>query len=107
MRNPIYLTIGILLSTTLVFSQKKPLDHSSYDSWKSLQGTAISNDGKVVATLIAPQEGDISPFSSIRSRAKRKRHPFTALLRFTLSTNGQWTVGLVKAQLAERRQAHR
>ncbi len=104
MRNPIYLTIGILLSTTLVFSQKKPLDHSSYDSWKSLQGTAISNDGKVVATLIAPQEGDTTLFIH-QIKSKEKKASLHRVTRFTLSTNGQWTVGLVKAQLAERRQA--
>ena len=62
MRHPICLTIGILLSTTLLFSQKKPLDHSAYDGWKNLQNTAINNDGKVVATLIAPQEGDTTLF---------------------------------------------
>ncbi len=130
MRNPICLTIGILLSTILVFSQKKPLDHSVYDGWKSLQSTAISNDGKVVAALIAPQEGDTTLFiHQIESKEKKavirvkqvppaqlrvnNKRPFMAtpnatfhrVNRFTLSTDGQWTVGLLKAPLAERRQA--
>ncbi len=104
MRNPICLTISILLSTTLAFSQKKPLDHSVYDGWKSLQGTAISNDGKVVAALIAPQEGDTVLFIH-QIESKEKKASLHRVTRFTLSTDGQWTVGLVKAPLAERRQA--
>ncbi|MGI6574103.1 MAG: prolyl oligopeptidase family serine peptidase [Fermentimonas sp.] len=131
MRAPICLAIGILLSTTLVFSQKKPLDHSVYDGWKSLQSTAVSNDGKVVATLIAPQEGDTALFiqriegkerkSVIRveqvppaqlHRVDNKRPSMVAsnatfyrVTRYTLSRDGQWAVGLLKAPLAERRQA--
>ncbi len=109
MRNPICLAIGILLSTTLVFSQKKPLDHSVYDGWKSLQVTTISNDGKVVATLIAPQEGDTALFiqriDTKRPAATTPNATFYRVTRYSLSTDGQWAVALLKAPLAERRQA--
>ncbi len=109
MRNPICLTIGILLSTTLVFSQKKPLDHTVYDGWKSLQSTAISNNGNVVNTLIAPQEGDTALFiqwiDSKRATTVTPNATFHRVTRFTLSRDGQWTVGLLKAPLAEGRQA--
>lgn len=37
---------------------QKPLDHSVYDSWKSIAQRSISNDGKWVAFAITPQEGD-------------------------------------------------
>ncbi len=40
------------------FSQKKPLDHTVYDSWQSIAEKAISHDGKYVAFAIVPQEGD-------------------------------------------------
>jgi hypothetical protein len=40
------------------FSQKKPLDHSVYDSWQSIGERIISNSGKLVAYTITPQEGD-------------------------------------------------
>ena len=109
MRNPICLIIGILLSTTFVFSQKKPLDHSVYDGWKSLQSTAISNDGNVVATLIAPQEGDtallIQRLENKRATTVTPNATFDRVTRYTLSRDGQWVVGLLKAPLAERRQA--
>jgi len=37
---------------------KKPLDHTVYDSWKSIGERLISNDGKFVVYTVNPQEGD-------------------------------------------------
>jgi dipeptidyl aminopeptidase/acylaminoacyl peptidase len=39
-------------------AQKKPLDHTVYDSWQSIGEKVISNDGKWVVYSINPQEGD-------------------------------------------------
>src|SRR5204863_6040728 len=39
-------------------AQKKPLDHSVYDSWQSIGEKMISNDGKWIVYTITPQEGD-------------------------------------------------
>lgn len=41
-----------------LLAQKKPLDHTVYDSWQSLGERLISNDGKWVVYTITPQEGD-------------------------------------------------
>lgn len=40
------------------FAQKKPLDHTVYDSWQHIGEKMISNDGKWVVYSIDPQEGD-------------------------------------------------
>ena len=40
------------------FSQKKPLDHTVYDSWQSIGEKSISSNGRLVAYAINPQEGD-------------------------------------------------
>jgi dipeptidyl aminopeptidase/acylaminoacyl peptidase len=40
------------------FAQKKPLDHSVYDSWKSLGTPNISKNGNFLFYYIQPQEGD-------------------------------------------------
>lgn len=50
----------VLLFTTLELTaqDKKPLDHTVYDSWKSIGERMISNDGKFVAYVVNPQEGD-------------------------------------------------
>ena len=42
----------------IAVSQKKPLDHSVYDSWQSIGEKMISNDGKWVVYTVNVQEGD-------------------------------------------------
>ncbi|MFO0930082.1 MAG: hypothetical protein U0736_24170 [Gemmataceae bacterium] len=37
---------------------KRPLRHSDYASWRSIQAPALSPDGRYVAYALAPQEGD-------------------------------------------------
>lgn len=39
-------------------AQKKPLDHSVYDSWQSISDRTLSNDGKYLTYAVNPQEGD-------------------------------------------------
>ncbi|MCH5683837.1 hypothetical protein LWM68_05935 [Niabella sp. W65] len=39
-------------------AQKKPLDHSVYDSWQSIGKTVISDNGQWIAYNITVQEGD-------------------------------------------------
>lgn len=48
----------LLLLPLFSISQKKPLDHSVYDSWESIGERYISNDGKIVVYTINVQEGD-------------------------------------------------
>ena len=52
--------LPVLLFTSLIISaqNKKPLDHSVYDGWKSLGERLISNDGRYAVYTINPQEGD-------------------------------------------------
>jgi dipeptidyl aminopeptidase/acylaminoacyl peptidase len=54
---------GIILALTLIMplmliGQKRPLTHADYDSWKSLSGTQITEDGKYLTYTINPQQGD-------------------------------------------------
>ena len=37
---------------------KRALTHRDYDAWRSLQGAQISRDGKFVAYVMQPQDGD-------------------------------------------------
>ena len=43
---------------TSVFSQKKPLDHTVYDSWQHIGEKLVSNDGQWLVYTIDPQQGD-------------------------------------------------
>jgi dipeptidyl aminopeptidase/acylaminoacyl peptidase len=47
-----------LFFPTILFAQKKPLDHTVYDGWQSIGERMISRDGKWVVYTVTPQEGD-------------------------------------------------
>lgn len=48
----------LLFGSFALFAQKKPLDHTVYDSWQHIGERMISNDGKWVVYTIDPQQGD-------------------------------------------------
>ncbi len=54
----LFFAFCLLLTSYILHAQKKPLDHSVYDSWQSIGERMISNDGKWVVYTICPQEGD-------------------------------------------------
>ena len=46
------------LQSLSIQGQKKPLDHTVYDEWQSINNSQISNDGKWIVYEVNPQEGD-------------------------------------------------
>lgn len=54
----VVLALGALACFSQVMGQKKPLDHSVYDSWESIGERTISNDGQWIAYSVNQQEGD-------------------------------------------------
>lgn len=52
------LTFLFLICASIAYAQKKPLDHTVYDTWESLGTKQFSNDGNWVAYSINQQEGD-------------------------------------------------
>lgn len=66
----------LLLVSTLSFAQKKPLDHTVYDSWQSIGERLISNDGQWVVYTVTPQEGDADLYiQSADGRSYKKQVP--------------------------------
>ncbi len=66
-----YLLITFVFFTHALLAQKKMLDHTVYDNWKSIGEKLISNDGAWVVYTVNPQEGDgelviQSPLSSYK-----------------------------------------
>lgn len=57
MRN-LLLTVGSFFCLATAQAQKKPLDHSVYDSWQSIGERSVSNDGRWISYSINVQEGD-------------------------------------------------
>ena len=52
------LLILVFLFSGLSFAEKKPLNHSVYDNWKSIGQRLISFDGNWIAYEVNPQRGD-------------------------------------------------
>lgn len=58
------LTFAVCLLSLLSFqaiaqsTAKRPITAQDFDSWRSLQGSTISRDGKFVAYVMQPQDGD-------------------------------------------------
>ncbi|MDB5209165.1 MAG: family peptidase, partial [Flavisolibacter sp.] len=68
--------ILFLLFPVVLFAQKKPLDHTVYDSWQSIGERMISNDGKWVVYTVTPQEGDADLYiQSTENIANKKQVP--------------------------------
>lgn len=51
-------SLALLIAPAVASGQKKPLTQSDWDKWKSIQGTAISNDGSWAMYSLVPQVGD-------------------------------------------------
>ena len=54
----LFLAIVWLSSTFASAQDKKPLDHSVYDSWESLSGVSVPYNGKYLIYSVNKQEGD-------------------------------------------------
>lgn len=50
--------LNILLFSTISFGQKKIIDHTAYNFWKSKSDVQLSNNGNFSAYLIKPLRGD-------------------------------------------------
>lgn len=64
-------------------AQKKPLDHSVYDSWRSIRNSALSKDGSWALWIEAPQVGDADLLVAPTSGGQMKKLPRPSTPRFT------------------------
>ena len=91
------------LATLAVHAQKKPVDHTVYDSWQSISSPYISKSGKFVLFQVAPQEGD----SQLLLKTKENKE----LIQIPRGYNGKLTdtenhlISLIKAPFAVTREA--
>ena len=73
----VFIVIAIFTSNLTVFSkEKKPLDLQTMLEWKSIRGTALSDNGGWMAYYLAPAEGNSTLI--IRSTKNKKEYKFKA-----------------------------
>ena len=99
----ILLISGFIMSSLYTFAQKKPLNHSVYDSWQSVSGEKISADGKYVAYSINPQEGDATLF--IKNIKTNISFSSPRAIGVDFSFDNQFAAFLIKPFFKDTRQA--
>ena len=52
------LTLALICAAVVSFAQKPAMDHSVYDSWKSLKTIQVPQNSDILMYTIAPGEGD-------------------------------------------------
>lgn len=97
--------IAAMTFGAFALAQKKPLDHSVYDSWKSVLAPSLSRDGKWILYRITPQEGDAVLEVKSTEGGKTYQVPRGGLSQF--SRDGKYVVTTVAPPFAEARKARR
>lgn len=92
-----------LLNALLGTAQKKVLDHSVYDSWKSISNINVSNDGKYSAIVVKEQEGD--DYLQIKNLKTQKDLVVPRGYTYSVTPDQKYIVAQIKAPFAVTRQA--
>ena len=84
-------------------AQKKPLDHSVYDTWESSAINKLSTDGTILAYSVNQQDGD--PILYIRNLDSGETLAIPRGTGFTMPEAGHWAGVTIKAPHDSTRQA--
>ena len=98
-------TVYALVALPCLLAQKKPLDHSVYDSWQSVGETAISPAGRVIAYEVNPQEGDGLLTVQVLGKKSTRTIEIPRGYRVTLLDDESYAVCLIKPYFKETRKA--
>ena len=96
------LTFVFLFFATIAFAQKKPLDHTVYDSWESIGVKKLSNNGQWVAYSITQQQGDANLYLNNLTGNAKISVPRGEMLKF--SADSKFAAFLIKPLYAATRQ---
>ena len=67
--------VVVTLPTRLRATDKKAITHDVYDSWRSIQGTQVSQDGTWLVYALVPQDGDGELVARNLRTGAEYRHP--------------------------------
>ena len=98
------LILAALAITASLHAQKKPLDHTVYDSWQSVGNVNITPAGNVVSYEVNPQEGDGT--LTIKVMGKKGREICIPRgYRARITENEKYAVCLIKPEFQKTRRA--
>ena len=100
MNRLLILLISLFLFTQTLFGQsKKPLTHDVYDEWNTVSNRIISNDGKLVAYSLTPQEGDAVLYLHTLNNSKNLPKTFLRGENAKFTSDSRFLVFQIKVQL--------
>ncbi|MBC7653891.1 MAG: S9 family peptidase, partial [Oligoflexus sp.] len=102
MRKTLLLT-SFLITSSFIFAQKKPLDHSVYDIWQNLANEKISNKGNFVGYAVTPQAGDAE--FHIKNLKSNQNFQYPRGEEFKFSLDEKFAAFTIKPTYQETRQA--
>ena len=97
------LTLALICAAVLSFAQKPAMDHSVYDSWKSLKTIQVPQNSDILMYTIAPGEGDATlVIENLRNGSKIEVPRAT---RAKLSQDGKKAVAVINPLFSQTRAA--
>ncbi|NGM65214.1 prolyl oligopeptidase family serine peptidase [Sphingobacterium sp. SGR-19] len=96
-------TLSILLLVSTGFAQKRPLDHSVYDNWKSINNAEVSKTGQFIQYQITPQEGDA--LFELKSKDNELLFSLPRVADAKLTQDESFLIAKIKPTFEETRQA--
>ena len=104
--------LAILACPSYGWAQKKPLDHDAFDSWQSVSGVTLSDDGRVMVWNVNPQEGDGTLYVRIKGTSKKGKAASVGVktleiprgYQAKIDPDGKWLICRIKPEFAKTRQ---
>lgn len=97
------ITLIVFLMAGSAFSQKKPLDHSVYDAWKSVGAFTMSDDGKYTSYMVREQEGD--GYVEVLNLLTFDRNSIDRATQPKLTPDGKFLIATIKPFFKETKEA--
>lgn len=100
-----YLLLPCILLSVALQAQKKPLDHTVFDSWEAVANPVISPSGRVIAYEVNPQEGDGTLTLRISGKKQDRVVEIPRGYRLSVLDDDSYAVCLIKPYFAKTRRA--
>ena len=97
------LTLALVCAAVLSFAQKPAMDHSVYDSWKSLRAIQVPQNADILLYTVAPGEGDATLVIENLRNGKKIEVPRATNAK--VSQDGSKLVAVVKPLFSQTRAA--
>lgn len=98
-----FLFIALVLFSSVTLAQKKPLDHSVYDSWQQVGEKLVTDDGRYLAYGVNVQEGDGEMI--VRSADGKYSRSIPRAYQAVFSGDSKYLVARIKPLFKDTREA--